>query len=346
MFGILRTVLALAVMFQHLLDLTPLGQYAVFCFYIISGYLMTLTMHEIYGYSWRGRYYFAINRVLRLYPIYWLVIGVTALLILYIGEDITRNYNASLYLPNSPAELLQNISIMFASWNPINVFPRFVPPAWALTVELFFYFLICLGISKTFNRVRFWFFASLVYIAITYALGLDDDSRYSPIAAGSLPFSIGAGIYFYAKKEVISKFLFRVKLSASWLFVLLIVNSLLGFGLYSYLPDFYIFHEISFYTNLIIGSFLVYKIVTGGQIIKLSEKIDKFIGDFSYPIYLSHWQVGLWVTVLRFGRPIYPVSKRGVDSFFISIVVVFIISYLLIVFVDKPIQRIRAKFKG
>ncbi|MBC7876238.1 MAG: acyltransferase [Anaerolineales bacterium] len=338
-------MLAMLVMCQHLLNLAPLGQYAVFCFYVISGYLMTLIMHETYGYSWRGRYYFAINRVLRLYPIYWLIIGFTALLILYIGEDITRNYNPSLYLPNSPAELLQNISLVFASWNPITVFPRFVPPAWALTVELFFYFLICLGISKTLNRVRFWFFASLIYIAITYALGLDDDSRYSPILAGSLPFSIGAWIYFYSKKGVISKSFSRIKLSARWLFVLLVANCILGLGLYYYLPDFYIFHELAFYTNLIIGSLLVYKIVTGDQILKLSEKIDKFIGDFSYPIYLSHWQVGLLVSFSLFGKPIHTLSRRGVESFLLSIIVVFMLSYLLIVLIDKPIQRIRAKFK-
>jgi peptidoglycan/LPS O-acetylase OafA/YrhL len=345
MFGILRTVLALMVMCQHLLDLVPLGQYAVFCFYIISGYLMTLIMHETYGYSLKGRYYFAINRALRLYPMYWFVAGLTVLLILYIGQDITRNYNPSLYLPLSADGVYQNILMIFPSLDPIYVFPRFVPAAWALTVELVFYLLICLGISKTFNRVRFWFFLSLIYVVITYALRLEDDSRYSPIMAGSLPFSIGSAVYFYSRQTVKNGIFSKVKLSAAWLFVLLVINCFFGLFLFR-LPNSYIFQELAFYTNLIISSLLVYKIAIGDNILALGERLDKFIGDFSYPIYLSHWQVGLLVSFFLFGRPLHKLSTRGVESFLISIVIVFMFSWLLITLIDKPVQKIRKKFKG
>ena len=41
MFGLLRTALPLMVMVYHLfIEIRPLGTYAVFGFYIISGYLM------------------------------------------------------------------------------------------------------------------------------------------------------------------------------------------------------------------------------------------------------------------------------------------------------------------
>ena len=345
MFGILRTILALMVMCQHLLNLVPLGQYAVFCFYTISGYLMTLIMHETYGYNLTGRFNFAVNRILRLYPMYWIIVGFTVLLILYIGEDITRNYNASLYLPLSTDGVFQNIFMIFLSWNPLYVFPRFVPPAWALTVELFFYCLICIGISKTFNRVQIWFFASLIYVAVTYALGLDDDSRYSPILAGSLPFSIGASIYFYSKGIVTNRILSSIKFPALLLFVLLIINAVIGLVIF-HVPNSQIFQEFAFYTNLVIGSLLVYKIASGDNIFRLKEKIDKFIGDFSYPIYLLHWQTGLLVSFSLFGKPLHKLSTRGLESFGISIVIVFLISWLLIVLVDKPVQKIRKKFKS
>ena len=72
MLGLVRTIFALMVMAYHLLfGRAPLGFYPVFGFYIISGYLMTLIMHESYGYTWKGRYSFAVNRFLRLYPQYW-----------------------------------------------------------------------------------------------------------------------------------------------------------------------------------------------------------------------------------------------------------------------------------
>lgn len=46
--------MALMVVFQHLGGVRVLGEHAVFGFYILSGYLMTLTLHASYGYSWRG----------------------------------------------------------------------------------------------------------------------------------------------------------------------------------------------------------------------------------------------------------------------------------------------------
>ena len=51
MFGTLRTILALMVAAGHLTDQWQIGTYAVFAFYIISGYLMTLIMHESYGFT-------------------------------------------------------------------------------------------------------------------------------------------------------------------------------------------------------------------------------------------------------------------------------------------------------
>ena len=72
MFGLLRTTFALMVMIYHLffVGFLSLGTYPVFGFYIISGYLMTVIMHNNYGYTWVGRYSFAVNRFLRLYPQY------------------------------------------------------------------------------------------------------------------------------------------------------------------------------------------------------------------------------------------------------------------------------------
>ena len=83
MFGVLRTTLALMVMAFHLFaGIAPLGKYAVFGFYVISGYLMTLVMNDTYGHTWSGRYAFALNRLLRLYPQYWAAATFSIVLIL------------------------------------------------------------------------------------------------------------------------------------------------------------------------------------------------------------------------------------------------------------------------
>lgn len=71
MFGTYRTLLAVMVIFLHLGGMPVIGGYAVFGFYILSGYLMTLIMHKNYGYTRDGVARYAINRFLRIYPIYW-----------------------------------------------------------------------------------------------------------------------------------------------------------------------------------------------------------------------------------------------------------------------------------
>jgi len=48
-----------------------IGFYMVFGFFVLSGYLMTFIMHKKYGYSVRGVGAYALNRFLRIYPLYW-----------------------------------------------------------------------------------------------------------------------------------------------------------------------------------------------------------------------------------------------------------------------------------
>jgi peptidoglycan/LPS O-acetylase OafA/YrhL len=43
---------------------------AVFAFYTLSGYLMTRVLNERYGFTAAGTAAFALNRVLRLWPVY------------------------------------------------------------------------------------------------------------------------------------------------------------------------------------------------------------------------------------------------------------------------------------
>jgi peptidoglycan/LPS O-acetylase OafA/YrhL len=53
------------------------GAYAVFGFYLLSGYLMTLVLNEVYDKSHIIEY--GINRCLRVFPIYWFFLLLTLL---------------------------------------------------------------------------------------------------------------------------------------------------------------------------------------------------------------------------------------------------------------------------
>lgn len=346
MLGSLRTSLAMMVMAYHLfVGVLPLGTYAVFGFYVISGYLMTLVMHQTYGYSRVGRYAFVINRFLRLYPVYWIAVFLSVCLILMIGSNVVLGYHAKMYLPGSWIDYFSNISMLWLNWSPSSSpSPRLVPPAWALTVEIFFYILICLGISKTFFRVKLWFWLSVAYVLATFLLDYAWEQRYFPFAAASLPFAIGAGIYFLSSSEKAFVLFQKINLPVGFLFLLFLLNCLVWILVTKYALISAV--EIGFYMNLVIFSLLVYGLSKGRVIIKLSKQWDKRIGDLSYPIYLFHWQVGLLMSFLIFGEPFHESSGRGFINWIVSLVIVCILAFLITQYIDKPIQRVRQKIKA
>ena len=71
MFGIWRTLLAIEVVAYHILPLPLIGRYAVFSFFVLSGFLMTEIMQRAYGYTPGGSVRYLANRALRLLPSYW-----------------------------------------------------------------------------------------------------------------------------------------------------------------------------------------------------------------------------------------------------------------------------------
>ncbi|HNB54473.1 MAG TPA: acyltransferase [Anaerolineales bacterium] len=340
MFGLLRTIFAVMVASYHLFyPMTALGVYPVFGFYVISGYLMTLILQERYGYSSRGRSIFAINRFLRIYPQYWASASVSVLLIYLLGNEFVRHINTTIFLPKTPLAIGQNIFLAFLAWEPGNVIPRLVPPTWTLTVEIIFYGLIGAGISRSFTRTKIWFSFSVVYVIGSYVIGLPWVDRYAPCLAASLPFSMGAGIYFLTTEHSrASKLLLKIPASLWFLFTLgncllfgrVPINSALG--------------EVGFYFNLIFCTLLVYRVAQGGKIFPLCEKLDRQIGNFSYPIYILHAQAGILASFLFFDQGDTSLIHRLVNLL-TAFVILFFLSQIFIIVLDNPIHRIRTKLK-
>jgi peptidoglycan/LPS O-acetylase OafA/YrhL len=340
MFGTYRTILALAVIVHHLLSVPVIGQYAVHGFFILSGYLMTLIMHKSYGYSARGILSFGFNRFLRLYPSYWIVLILSAAIILAVGVDNARSYHSGIYLPSTAGEWLQNLSLFYANWFPMKSFPRLAPPTWALTLELLFYMLIALGVSKSKPITVAWFAASVVFTLGTHFSEKGYDYRYLFVGAASLPFSIGALIFHY--REMFLSKLKHISDTRSLiiLLVLFTLNSIAagGFKLLGF-PSF--LQSLCFYANLLLNV-LVISILAGRPKLPISEALDKWIGDFSYPLYLFHWQAGMLVSFLIFHEPQRGPNLNGLVCFLGALIVCAVVSYLMIRFVDRPVEMLRA----
>lgn len=344
MFGIYRTVLALAVVVHHLLVFPVIGHYAVQGFFVLSGYLMTLIMHNTYHYSPKGVALFAINRFLRLFPTYWIIILFSLMLFYFVGESNSVEYRNSMYFPDSFSAWLQNFLMIYWNFFPGEVVPRISPATWALTIELFFYFLIAIGVSKNSFITKAWVFISILYMIFTHVYELGYEYRYFAIISGTLPFSLGALIYHhygYLKKFIL---LYESKFISLFLIGAFFFNSVFGI-LLVFSGNYKILEFFSFYANIAINFAIVISLVQKNNSL-IDKRIDKIIGDYSYPIYLMHWQVGLFVSMILWDAPIRDKSFEGILSFGIAVFLCFIFSYFIIKVIDIPIERVRGRVRN
>ncbi len=343
MFGLYRTLLALAVAAHHLISIPIIGHYAVHGFFILSGYLMTYVMNNSYGYSYNGVKSFAKNRFLRLYPSYWAILVISIGIVMYWGGEQSQIYRKFIYIPSELSEWIQNSTLIFINVFPSVAIPRLSPPAWALTIELIFYLLIAIGISKTKNLTLVWLIMSVIYMAVTHFADLGYGYRYSIVFAGTLPFSVGATIYHFREQlctifQSISK-----PIPITVLFLCFVFNSFLAAEIRHFHWGRSLFY-LSFYINYLINTLLVISLING-RFPLVSKKLDQKLGDFSYPIYLFHWQAGFLSSMLIFGEPLKGLNQEGVISFIVSIAICILVSWMIIKFIDQPIQRFRVAIK-
>jgi len=345
MFGTVRTIWALMVVVGHLFWVSDFGRFAVFGFYILSGYLMTYVIQKNYGYSHTSKIKFATNRFLRLFPAYWIACATTILLIIILGGSQDGKY-AIMTIPNTAISIIGNLTLIFPHWMPNQVEPRLSPATWALTVELFFYTAIALGASKTLIRTSIWVVLSLLFILATYVLGLFWHARYFSILAGSLPFSLGALIFFIVKEnktQLIPPILIHspLYLFGAMLSIAIFVSITITRGLPLWAM------EVLFYCSLFFSFFLVLSLAMGKPFLSfISIAVDKKLGDFSYPFYLLHYQAAAIASYLISGQ--ITVFKGGTNliAIFITFTILVLLSFVIIKWVDSPIEKLRTKIKN
>ena len=336
MFGAYRTYLALLVVMQHIGGVPIIGTYAVFGFYVLSGYLMTLIMHNRYGYSPAGAGAYLANRVLRIYPIYWISIACTMGLLVWLGEAYVSDYHSAMRWPATLSEWLKNLLLLFPNLSSA----RLTPPAWALTVELFFYVLIGLGLSRDRRVVLAWFAASVLYHVVVSALELDWYHRYAPVYAASLPFATGALIFHY--RVPLTRILRRLSGNA-WsalpavLCIALPVNCLLESRLGGSTGLF-------FYANYVLCSIAIVALWCREPPTQALSRLDSALGDLSYPVYLIHFQAGLVVLAVAgyFGLEL---DAPSMPFLALALPVILLAARLMVITLERPVEALRERLK-
>lgn len=347
MFGTWRTLLAIEVVAFHLLFLPFIGAYAVFSFFVLSGFLMTAIVHLTYGYSTRGFVHYLGNRALRLYPDYWFAALIALALIAIFGASTVQHHHQAMTVPATSAGWVQNVSMIFPAIVPRDIMPRLVPLAWALTVEIVHYVLIGMGISRTKRSTWLWLIASVGYTLAAGSIHHPRDDlneiipiyQYSAIPAASLPFSFGALVWHYRSEIQGLMSQFRIGLPA----VLIIGRWLLYCGIVI------LFAVVRWAPLVMIGNWI--NIALSGLIIcalfhaRSSDRvrdIDRHIGDFSYPIYLLHMPMALVAMIMLYGEP---VKGRNFAVFALGLAVTVAISMVCTRIIDPAAERLRRHIK-
>ncbi len=321
--GYLRLLLLASVLLDHLSPLHWRGTMCVFGFYTMAGFLMTLIINEDYGTSMRGKALFVYNRILRLYPLYYACLLASFAIVLVTG---VMPLNPAFRMPVGLYEWLPQLTIMGLNGPGPESFPvRLVPTAWSLDIEIVYYLLIGLVIGTSRTACLAWFLLALALTVYWPASGVEFNDKYRTWEGPMLTFAAGSVCFHWRS-------LLLQYAQLPWAAALLLaagVIAFMGSQLHIYRSD---IEWFSHYAAIFAFAVLM-MCVHGLENKRGISKLNRWCGDLSYPFFLMHWQVG--VLVMHGG------FAKGWLFFFITVLLAFLLSALLVYLVDRPLTPVR-----
>jgi peptidoglycan/LPS O-acetylase OafA/YrhL len=333
MSGFFRLLLALMVVVAHLAP-SPRGALwggcAVYSFYLLSGYLITLVLHETYGFTLSGGGRFLANRVLRLYPTYYCVC-LFSLGVLLLCGDAGRAFLPRLRLPDSPSNILSHLFLVpFVVPSLRDGVPRLAPPCWSLAVELVCYALLWLWIARSRRHAILTLLAALTCGAILIARRTDLGTLYMSVSSALIPFSLGA-LAWFTRDQVFAWCGPRWQTTVVALYA---SNLLLAPLLLGRIPW-------PFALNVLLSFFVVLFVSHCRLPAPRFRRCEAWAGKLSYPIFLIHWPVALVVHHYAPGGP-----SRSWVLLAATLPPLFGLSYLLVRYVEEPIEQWRNRIRS
>lgn len=337
--GILRLILALSVIFGHGIFSPHLamvrGDAAVYAFFVISGFYISMVIYEKYHRFDHWQKHFLINRILRLFPSYLIVLAAALATKWYFDfptvfdDAFKTSQNLYLSIVNVFIVGIDFTQILIHNYKVFSV-PfewRVNPPAWSLSAELLFYFSSIFIFTKAAPKTilaRTFVFVCLAFILRFYFLnqGDADSMRWTQKFFGTQIGFFLAGFFSYLIFKKIRHY--RIKLWQSYLLVLALaafcyltalsgvddVDSLICYVFYS--------------STVLLIPFLF--------VATRYSKFDNFLGKLSFPVYILH------IPTKEFMDSAFPALNIFVKSGII-VALTGIFAVLLIIFVENPIDK-------
>ena len=318
--GVFRLALALIVVIYHLSKYMFLGVFAVYCFFILSGYWVVRMYSEKYNSLKMATLKFYSSRIIRIYPLYIAMTLLTLLMNIIFRAgyiDLLKSFN--------PINWITIFGLI-----GYNTGPRVIPPAWSLDIEMQFYIivpLLCLLISK-FKKINTLLLVSFL-IWINYCFAIIDIKM--PIKQTVLPFLfyflLGAKLYLspniFSKKQVyISLFLF-VGVVMMHYFLPDLRLKVIGKN------DLVYFEQINLLLPLLLLPFISYNLKV------VSDQKDRYYGNLSYTVYLFHWF--LIIPYNYFMEQLSFIQRLPISLIYIAATIV--LSDYILKYFEVPVQQ-------
>jgi peptidoglycan/LPS O-acetylase OafA/YrhL len=357
--GVLRALLALSVVLSHLggffgVSLTG-GFSAVQMFYIISGFYMATILTEKYDPRADIAVFYS-NRFLRIYSIYFVCLAFSIVLyaIVYAaGHDgwmrfVVHNIGrvewwqqlwlalAGLFVVTQEWTLFMVIGdggLAFTTAEPAAVTPPWhfmpVPQAWSISLELMFYALVPFLIRNRTPVLIAIMAATFVLRIAAYANGFEHD----PWMSRFFPFELGLFVMGMVSRRVYDAYIEKIPRRTQ----IIIAVSFVALSC--------ILRELLMHVRMIyvIWPYYFSALIALPCLFHLTRhnKMDTFIGSFSYPLYLIHWVILMFYDAFaaQWGLPFMGSNTRVA----ICLVVSTLLAWAVVVSVEVPLDRFRQR---
>lgn len=368
--GIIRFFLAVAVLLWHCPE-GVVGRYihpalAVQCFYAVSGFLMQMVIRNKYQGEpgWQRRFY--MSRVLRLFPLYLLFVLLTVTLIgnghlsyyidnkywyavliwilnnlLIVGQDVLRffyfNLRTAHFIALPASDAARGLLMKQDLRGSISVLGQ----SWTLAIELYFYLLAPFLLTC---RTRVLLILVPMLIALRFAIGywveFQPEWLYGFFPSELAIFLLGSlacRVYFYlfASGRLAGMLGEKTLLAIAAVSVIgacttyITVHVGFGWGHFAEPP-------LGAPTGYWLVLLMTVATLPFAFHFSRSFAWDSYIGELSYPIYISHMLVLQLLTVKL--QPTVAASRYL--GLFVLITSV-LLSMALIQFIEQPLDRLR-----
>ena len=331
--GLLRLLLAMLVIAHHSTPLR-LGAFAVYVFFILSGYWIAVMWDSKYSRTECAYWTFMVSRYWRLIPIFLccMLLGVISALIL---GNIVPNPSASLEW------WIRQLPIMGSSSAGV-----ILAPSWSIDVEMQFYMVapMLVLVSNRWNAVGCWllFAGSTVWFIVPRLSGDFENLPYGWLYLAF--FSMGVllhrtgwragqklawGVFLSACIIIIAVITYPQTRSLFWIIGSAVRNETLPQSI-----------QIGRWFSNLAGAFLMVPFLSW-NVRQKSDGFDREVGNLSYPLYLFHWIPREWY--YHYVNWTLPAWKNAI-LLFGNFVVTFVGAWLILRWIDRPLEIMRKQW--